>query len=382
MTSRAVEMERSPPPPKPAPKYNLPTGAELMSTPIVELAAPGKKDKVLTRFEKEKAFIMHNVARRLDLLVPERAFQLRKSVCFWVGILFAVIGTVLVLKGFQATPLFQAYNFNIIEISIGGVLCLPLCGWFLYVYALPIVPSVRRRRAELHMQRKERKNPGLFNDMVRQAEENSQPPVKKIRIYLNFRKHEFNVTAHTVQEMCEQIEYRTNLRPSQQLFKYKGEELHLPLDKVLEDLQIREGTKFDLYNRGGYVVDVKTSPEHRLQLPHEGDDPDDTESIMEKSLVHFRRDPMAYHKMLEIDDSDSQMSSLGKDNSTVMSLHKGPPSMQPQEYRKPSQGGVRKYNEPEEAKQSGFADFLVKSSKKIVPVDNADDDVSEITMHA
>lgn len=364
----------------PIPKYSLPTGAELMSTPIIEQSSPsGKKDKVLTRFEKEKAFIFHNVEKRLGMLVSDRSFQLSKSLWFWFGLLSAVVGIVLILKGFQATPLFQAYNFEIIEIAIGGVFCLPFIGWFLYIYALPIVPSVRRRRAELHLQRKERKNPGLFNDMVRKAEEDSRPPVKKIRIYLLFRKKEFNVVAHTVQEMCEQIEYRTNLRPSQQLFKFKGEELFLPLDKILEDdLHIREGTRFDLYNRGGYVVDVKTSPEHRLQLPHEGDE-DDGESVLEKSLVHFRRDPKAYHKMLEIDEGGSQVSSLGKDNSTMVS-HKGPDTKGKSPHS--LNGGVRKFNQPEETKQSGFTDFLLNSSKKVVPAGNTDDDISEITMHA
>jgi len=367
-----------------------------MSTPIRVPALPGQKEKGMTRFEKEKLFIMHNVNKRLEELNFENYFYLAKSVCFWFGFVFAILGVVLIVKGNSLTPLFAADPFDMTMIITGGCFCLPLIAWFGYVFLLPVIPSVGRKRKLMRDMRKERKNPSLFNQMVSAAEEDSKPPVKKIRIYLMFRKHEFSVSCHTVKEMCDQIEYRTGLRPGQQLFKLKNEEVDLPLECILEDdLGIRDGTKFDLYNRGGFVYDVKVSPEHRLTLPRTGNTDDETSSVMDRSISKFKRDPHAYMRELSIEEgSTNDVSTLGKDQSTIA----GP--IRPS---KPYASGAASlgtgnsspdasvtepnktaWNSPEPKKKSGFVNFLSNSTKapgrsSKVAVDDVPDDVSALT---
>jgi len=310
------------PPASPSRKQLLPNASEAMSLPlqVQPEAKPGKKDTGgMTRFEKEKQFIIHHVNKRMGELNFENYFYLAKSVCFWVGFLFMLLGVVLIMKGNSLTPIFAADPFDLATIITGGCFCLPMLVWFMYVFCLPIIPSVGRKRKLMREMRKERKNPSLFNQMVESAQEDSKPPVKMIRISLLFRKHVFSVSCHTVQEMCDAIEYRTGLRPGQQLFKYKNEEVTLPYEMILEDdLGIRDGTMFDLYNRGGFVHDIRSSPENRLTLPHEGHSEDDASTFMTRSISRFKRDPHSYMRELHVEDgSTGDVSSLGRDQSTI-----------------------------------------------------------------
>ena len=384
----------------------LPTGAELMTSPIREPAKDGQKEKGLTRFEKEKLFILHNVSVRLQQLNFENYFYLAKSVSFWFGFLFAVAGAVLIIKGLQLTPIFAAQPFSMTLIFVGGGLCVPLLIWFWYVFMLPCcLNSVWNKRKMMREQRRERKKPGLFNDMVRQAEENSRPPVKKIRMIIMYRKHDFTISAHTVQEMCDQIEYRTGLRPGQQLFKYKNEEVTLPYESILEDdIGFKDNTKLDLYNRGGFVHDVRTSPEHRLALPHSGHSEDDAASLMTSSIGRFKRDPHSYMRELSIEEgSMGDVSSLGKDQSTIGGGAPGPvagaggspsrkmgaPSSSSSSLASsdadppPGPRGATSSRKPafdpldKGKKKSGFTSFLGSSKK--VAANDVPDDVSALT---
>lgn len=351
-----------------------------MSTPIPQPVGPGQKEVGMSRFEKEKIFIMHNVAKRLHELNFENYFYLAKSVTFWFGVMFAVVGIICIMRGLQLTPLFAADPFDMTYIITGGCFCVPMLLWFAYVFLLPVIPSIGRKRKAMRDLRRERKNPSLFNDMVRKAEENSRPPVKKIRIYLMFRKAEFSVVAHTVEEMCEQIEYRTGLRPGQQLFKLSNEEVDLPLESILEDdLGISDCTRFDLYNRGGYVHDIKVSPECRMKTTR--DHPDhhnDEQSIMSHTISKFKRDPYAYHKQLSVgpdEGSFAESSSPGQDLSTL-----SPSRGAEIGSVAPSETHTRR-SMVEEKKKSGFEKFMQKSSKVSASYKPDHDEMSALTMN-
>jgi hypothetical protein len=355
----------------------LPSGKELMSSPVRQPGQP-----IMSRAEKERAFIMSNVSRRLEQLNFENYFYLAKSVTFTIGLLFAVGGIILIMRGLQLTPIFAAYPFSAELIIIGGAFMIPMLCWFGYVFLLPFCSrTVGDKRKKMREQRAERKNPSLFNDMVKRAEEDSKPKPKKIRIILGWRKHEFVVDAHTVQEMCDQIEYKIGLRPGQQLFKYKNDEVNLPLDKILEDdLGYKTNTKFDLYNRGGFVWDVKSSPEHRLAQVRQGNTDEDNESVLTRSIAKFRRDPYAALRQFEIADganSVGDISSLGKDQSTIGDGGGGGKRSLNSVAEGKTGGGRKPWDHVEETKKSGFVSFIESNSRKVAAVDS--DDVSQMT---
>jgi len=336
----------------------------------------------MSRAEKERQFIMSNVSRRLEQLNFENYFYLAKSVTFSIGLLFAVAGIILIMRGLQLTPLFAAYPFNMELIIVGGAFMIPMLGWFGYVFLLPYCSrTVGEKRKKMREQRAERKNPSLFNDMVKRAEEDSKPKPKKIRIILGWRKHEFVVDAHTVQEMCDQIEYKIGLRPGQQLFKYKNEEVNLPMDKVLEDdLGYKTNTKFDLYNRGGFVWDVKSSPEHRLAQVREGNTDEDNESVLTRSIAKFRRDPYAALRQFEISDganSVGDISSLGMDQSTIPGGGGGGGKKSVSSAAEGKASGRKTWDHVEETKKSGFAAYIESNSRKVAAIDS--DEVSQMT---
>ena len=154
------------------------------------------KKKEMSRAEKEKLFIVENIKRRLVDLVPESAYDVKKGVCGVVAFLFLIAGGVLVLKSLGLTVIFASDPFNFTLLVVGCSFALPCFVWFVYIFILPNLCcgpclDLREHRTFIHGKRKERKNPGLFNQMVGKANQHSEPPIIRTRLFAMYRKKEY-----------------------------------------------------------------------------------------------------------------------------------------------------------------------------------------------
>ena len=125
----------------PAPTGRLPTGNELMSTPIVEGGVP--------RQQKEIEFVMNNIETRLSSLKNDEGFQTRKWYLFSVCVIFAMGGVTLVLFGLHKTFFFEKYKnkpINIPALVFGGLFMCPTFYWFYYVFIPTKVEKMRRKK--------------------------------------------------------------------------------------------------------------------------------------------------------------------------------------------------------------------------------------------
>jgi len=143
----------------------LPPGDELVPFHLV------KPKKEMSRAEKEKMFIVKKIEERLGHLLPEAKYDQTKGVCGIIAFLFVVAGGVTVLKALSMTVLFASDPYDPTLFVVGCSMGTPCVIWFIYVFIWPHLPCAHCRRIKasrrfIHGQRKERKDPGLFNDMV------------------------------------------------------------------------------------------------------------------------------------------------------------------------------------------------------------------------
>jgi hypothetical protein len=180
--------------------YDLPTGEQLMSTPIVSGG--------LTRREKEIEFLQTNIQNRLTSLEEDESFETYKVFLFMFGVLSACVGVTLILFGLHLTPIFEKFqDDNIPALVFGGIFLIPLFLWFVFMF----LPGRKERfkRKRIHRARRERRKPTLFNDMVNDAKRAAEPPPRKIKTLAHVRKHDYPIVASTWKEFCEALENAT-----------------------------------------------------------------------------------------------------------------------------------------------------------------------------
>lgn len=228
--------------------YPLPTGAELMSGPIV---SGGE-----TRKEKEINFLMQNVENRLTSLKIDVTYETYKVITFFGGLLSAIFGIMLVCLGFHVTPLFNKYqNDNIAAIFFGCCFCVPIIYWFVFVFLPKDKEKAKRRK--IHRDRRERRKPTLFNEMVDEAKKKATPPPRKIKVLAHVRKHDYPITCSTWKEFCELLENATGLPVERQLIRYQDEDLEINLAMKLDEppYNLDNGYRLHIYNKGGFFTE-------------------------------------------------------------------------------------------------------------------------------
>lgn len=120
----------------------------------------------------------------------------------------------------------------------------------------------RERRKEMHQLRKERKVPSLFNDMVKEAEEKSKPPIKKITIVAKMYLTYYRVRVATLEDFQIEVAKLSGLDPHRQLVKLKGKEIHFPELRLDDGYGMREYDELEVFNKGGYLTPYKTRDGH------------------------------------------------------------------------------------------------------------------------
>lgn len=242
-----------------------------------------KPKKELTRAEKEKIFIVKKIAERLKHLQPEERYEIRKGICGIIMLLSLVIGAVLVMKGTATTVIFAGDDEDMTFVIAGAVFAAPCVFWFLYIYIAPCIPfgpckRMRETRATIHVQRAERKKPSMFNDMIGAANENSKPPIIRTPLWCTFRKKEYKIVCHTMEEFQEMFSFRTGVPPSRQLIKlrepdgssyvfdFKPEEFILDL----EPRGVKRNTMFWIYTKGGIENDIRSDETVEVEVQTEG----------------------------------------------------------------------------------------------------------------
>ena len=108
----------------------------------------------------------------------------------------------------------------------GAAFAAPCVLWFLYIYVAPCLPCgpcarMHQTRATIHVQRAERKKPSMFNDMIGAANEDSKPPIIRTPLFCTFRKKEYKIVCHTMEEFQEMFMFKTGVPPSRQLIKLR-----------------------------------------------------------------------------------------------------------------------------------------------------------------
>lgn len=227
--------------------FELPTGNELMSTPIYE-GGP-------SRAQKEIEFVIKNIQHRLRTLILDEKYEVNKTLLFAIGILSAMVGLTLVFYGLNYSVFFEhLQNKNYIAVACGSLFFIPLVVWIVYIF----IPSKkeRRKRKLLHNERKERRKPSLFNELVEDAKRATEPPVRKIRVIAHLRKKDYPITCTTWREFCVYLEGMTGLLADRQLIRYNGEDLEIDLERTLygEEYGINPGDKLYIYNKGAYMT--------------------------------------------------------------------------------------------------------------------------------
>ncbi len=256
------------------------------------------KEKKMSRAEKEKLFIVVNIKKRLVDLVPESHYDIKKGICGVVAFLFLVAGTVICLKALGLTVIFASDPFNPTLLIIGASFGAPCLIWFFYIFVLPHLcfescRKIKTHREYVHEKRRERKEPGLFNNMVGAANKHSEPPIVRTRLFAMYRKKEYTIVSHQMKEFQEMFFFKTGLPPQRQLFKLRDEDGSSeifdfsPEDYILDmgHRGVKKDTVFWIYGKGGFEYDVESSPDFRMAVPRKKDRLTIDETLMDSVQV-------------------------------------------------------------------------------------------------
>lgn len=273
-----------------------------------------EKKKELSRAEKERIFVVKNISKRLADLGPESHYDIKKGICGVVSALCLIAGGVIVLKATATTPIFAADEFSMTLLIIGcsfGAPCLVCCVW---VFIWPYLPfswcrETRELREFVKEKRLERKAPTLFNSMVASANEHSKPPIIRTTLYAMFRKKEYTIVCHTMEEFQQIFEYKTGVPPPRQLLKLRdldgsSEVFHFKPEEFILDLEprgVKKGTMFWIYTKGGVELDILGSPEKRMDIVRNNGPRVDE---------YFRRSIARYHEEEEENEIDRQLNEM------------------------------------------------------------------------
>jgi hypothetical protein len=253
------------PEPMPVPG-RLPTGNELMSGPITS-GGP-------TRQEKEIEFVMNNIDTRLTSLKNDEYFQTRKAITFSICAALAMGGVTLVLYGLHKTFFFEKYKnqpTNIPALVFGGMFMCPMFYWFYYVF-LPNKAETRFRK-KVAMDRRDRRKPTLFNQLVEEARKATEPPPRRIRVLAHIRKHDYPIVASTMGELTEAIANQCGLAVERQLLRYNDVDLEIHLDKKLDVYYgLDDNSRVFVYNKGGFLTNDTPFKRARPDKIHINDD--------------------------------------------------------------------------------------------------------------
>ncbi len=259
--------------------------------------------KEMSRAEKEKMFIVKKIEERLINLLPEARYDQTKGCCGIFAFLFLVAGTVMCLKALSLTVLFASDPYDPTLLMAGACMGLPCMIWFVYIFIWPHLccahcRKIKANRAFVHAQRKERRDPGLFNSMVAAANKFSEPPIIRTRLFAMFRKKEYTIVCHTMQEFQEIFHFKTGVEPSRQLlklrnpdgssyvFEFKPEEFILDLEKrgIVKD------TLFWVYCKGGFELDVAKGDDYRMRPVRSTDK--DVNAVLKDGVAKYNRGPV------------------------------------------------------------------------------------------
>jgi hypothetical protein len=233
--------------------YSLPTGAELMSTPIPELEPDPPQQKKMTKMEEEIEWVMENIANRISALRIDESFELHKWLIFSFGIFSSMMGLTLLFYGLHYSIFFERYDGNIIAIVFSGFFFLPLLFWFKFIF----FPSPRqeRMRHRMRFDRRERRKKTFFNDMVEEARKANEDPPRKIRVFAHIRKHDIPIVATNWREFCELLENHAGIPVERQLIRFNDIDLSIDLRKNLFDREygLNDGSRLYIYNKGGIL---------------------------------------------------------------------------------------------------------------------------------
>jgi hypothetical protein len=208
----------------------------------------------MSRKEKELVYVLTSVANRLSVIKLEQEHD--RFIIFYLifSLLSGAIGAVLLLFGLRKTVLFDFYTGkDYVAIAFGCLFCLPCVLWMIHI--LFPFKSERSLRLKLKHERKERKRPTLFNEMVEKAKKSAEPPPRKIRVIVIFRKKEYPIIGSTMRDFVEALEHQTGLPIERQVIRYQGEDLEIHLDKKLDEFYgMDNDSRLYVYNQGGYFT--------------------------------------------------------------------------------------------------------------------------------
>ena len=261
-----------------------------------------KPKKEISRAEKEKMFIVKKIEDRLGNLLPEARYDQCKGLCGIIGFLFTVAGGVMVLKSLSQTVLFASDPYDPDLFVVGCSFGLPCIIWFIYIFIWPHLPcshcrGIKATRSFIHGQRRERKDPSLFNNMVAAANKFSEPPIIRTRLFAMFRKEEYTIVCHTMQEFQEIFHFKTGVEPSRQLIKLREPDqssyiFEFQPEEFILDLANRgvvKDTLFWIYTKGGLEVDIVSSPDYRMKLVRKTDPV--AREVLKSSVTRFNKGP-------------------------------------------------------------------------------------------
>ncbi len=246
--------------------YVLPTGMELMSGPI--------KSGGMSRTEKEIEFVIKNVKTRLETLYQDQLFETGKLKLFMIALVCSMIGLILIFYGLRMTILFDTYKEdppNYIAVGFGAAFGLPM----IYFFSFLCFPNKNQKtaRRKIKRERRERKKPSLFNQMVEDAKNATEPPPRIIKVIARFRKKDYEIAGSTWKDFCEEFERRTGLPIERQLIRFKEEDLVIDLAKKMDaDYGLDNYSKVFIYNKGGLFTrdaPIKKQYEELLELEHQ-----------------------------------------------------------------------------------------------------------------
>lgn len=224
----------------------LPTGNDLMSGPI--------SSGVVTRAQKETQFVLTNITHRLNVLVTQQDHDRFAIYYLILALLSGSVGTVLVLYGMRKSILFDFYDgHDYVAFGFGVFFFVPCFLWLVFLFCP--TKSERELRRKLQNEDRDRKKPTLFNEMVNRAKKFSEPPTRKIRVDVIFRKKTYHVTASTMRDFCESVESQTGLPIERQLVRHFDEDLEVILEhKLDEHYHLDNGATLYVYNKGGFAT--------------------------------------------------------------------------------------------------------------------------------
>jgi hypothetical protein len=293
--------------------YFLIIGSELMSGPI--------KSGGMSRTEKEIDFVITSVRNRLDHLYRDQLFETHKLKLIMFAFTCSLIALILIFFGLRLTILFDTYKskkIDYIAVAFGGLFFFPMLYLLSYICFPNKVQYTERKK--IKKERRERKRPTFFNQLVEDAEKATEPPPRLIKVIAKFRKKDYIVIGSTWKDFCEEFERMTGLPIERQLIRYEEEDLKIDLTKKLDkDYGLENNSRVFVYNKGGlFTKDAPLKKQYEELLEHE--------TVKLKSM----RDK----QQKEIDeDKDKKISDLFKKVS-------GDPNYQTNKNRKKSQNLV------------------------------------------